>query len=286
MGAYSPPTVLTEALTGEVMDAIVNPTVEGLARRGTPYQGVLYAGLMLTADGPKLVEYNARFGDPECQVMMMRLRSDLLDLLWATATGSLAGKFAVWRAETALTVIMASKGYPGSYGTGSARSVGAEGLDGPEIQVFHAGTRREGNRLLAANGGRVLNVTALGRHRRGGAASCLRNAWMQDCLARRLLPPRHRLARASPAATPGPEPFFNLAAAKIARQPALSGRPRGACPHRFSGAAAPSSSASGPGSRGGPWRFRTDPGSVWHWAAARPAGSPISPISRRWTSSG
>jgi phosphoribosylamine--glycine ligase len=160
MGAYSPATVLTEELTGEVMDTIVNPTVEGLARRGTPYQGILYAGLMLTADGPKLIEYNARFGDPECQVMMMRLRSDLLDLLWATATGALAGKFAVWRAETALTVILASKGYPGSYGTGS-EIVGAEGLDGPEIQVFHAGTRRDGNRLLA-NGGRVLNVTALG----------------------------------------------------------------------------------------------------------------------------
>ncbi len=160
MGAYSPASVLTEALTAEVMDTIVTPTVEGMARRGTPYQGVLYAGLMLTAEGPKLIEYNARFGDPECQVMMMRLRSDLLDLLWATATGALAGKFAVWRAEAALTVILAAKGYPGRYETGSEIK-GAEGLDGPEIQVFHAGTRRDDNRLLA-NGGRVLNVTALG----------------------------------------------------------------------------------------------------------------------------
>ena len=160
MGAYSPASVLTEALTAEVMDTIVTPTVEGMARRGTPYQGVLYAGLMLTAEGPKLIEYNARFGDPECQVMMPRLRSDLLDLLWATATGALAGKFAVWRAETALTVILAAKGYPGRYETGSEIK-GAEALDGPEIQVFHAGTRREANRLLA-NGGRVLNVTALG----------------------------------------------------------------------------------------------------------------------------
>ncbi|KKB12492.1 phosphoribosylamine--glycine ligase [Devosia geojensis] len=160
MGAYSPAPVLTEALTRQAMETIVNPTVEGLIRRGTPYQGVFYAGLMLTAQGPKLVEYNARFGDPECQVMMMRLRSDVLDLLHATATGNLAGKFAVWREEAALTVILATKGYPGDYAKGSEIK-GAEGLDTGDVQVFHAGTKREGERLLAA-GGRVLNVTALG----------------------------------------------------------------------------------------------------------------------------
>jgi phosphoribosylamine--glycine ligase len=160
MGAYSPAPVLTEALTRQAMETIINPTVEGLARRGTPYQGVFYAGLMLTAEGPKLVEYNARFGDPECQVMMMRLRSDLLDLLHATATGNLAGKFAIWREEAALTVILATKGYPGDYAKGSEIR-GAEGLDTRDVQVFHAGTKREGERLLAA-GGRVLNVTALG----------------------------------------------------------------------------------------------------------------------------
>lgn len=160
MGAYSPALVLTEMLTARVMDTIITPTVKGLMRRGTPYQGVLFAGLMLTAEGPKLVEYNARFGDPECQVMMMRLRSDLLDLLYATATGNLAGKFAVWREEVALTVILATKGYPGDYTKGS-QIEGAEGLDTHDVQVFHAGTKRKGGRLLAT-GGRVLNVTALG----------------------------------------------------------------------------------------------------------------------------
>jgi phosphoribosylamine--glycine ligase len=114
---------------------------------------------MLTTAGPKLIEYNARFGDPETQVLMMRLRSDLLELLFATATGALAGKTAEWRDEAALTVVMATKGYPGSYQKGS--SIAAIPPDGPDLKTFHAGTRREGGRLLAM-GGRVLNVTALG----------------------------------------------------------------------------------------------------------------------------
>ena len=115
---------------------------------------------MLTADGPKLVEYNARFGDPETQVMMLRMESDLLELLHATATGTLAGHDVHWKDQYALTVIMATQGYPGSYGKGSEIK-GAEGIDSDVLQVFHAGTRRDGARLLAA-GGRVLNVTALG----------------------------------------------------------------------------------------------------------------------------
>jgi len=160
MGAYSPAAIMTDELLAEVMDSVIAPTVKGLAARGTPYQGVLYAGLMLTADGPKLVEYNARFGDPETQVLVMRLKSDLLDLLHATATGTLAGKTAEWSDDVALTVIMATKGYPGPYGKGSEIR-GVNGLDSPEIVVFHAGTQRDGARLLAA-GGRVLNVTALG----------------------------------------------------------------------------------------------------------------------------
>ena len=160
MGAYSPATIMTDELLAEVMDSVIAPTVKGLAARGTPYQGVLYAGLMLTADGPKLVEYNARFGDPETQVLVMRLKSDLLDLLHATATVTLAGKTAEWSDDVALTVIMATKGYPGPYGKGSEIR-GVDGLDSPEIVVFHAGTQRDGARLLAA-GGRVLNVTALG----------------------------------------------------------------------------------------------------------------------------
>jgi phosphoribosylamine--glycine ligase len=160
MGAYSPALAMSEAVYQQTMTEIIEPTVRGLAARGTPYQGVLYAGLMLTADGPKLVEYNARFGDPETQVMMLRMQSDLLPLLLWTATGDLAGRTVSWSDHYALTVILATKGYPGPYETGS-QIRGVDGLDAPDLQIFHAGTRRDGARLLA-NGGRVLNVTALG----------------------------------------------------------------------------------------------------------------------------
>jgi phosphoribosylamine--glycine ligase len=160
MGAYSPAPVMTPELMTRTMAEIITPTIKGMAARGTPYQGVLFAGLMLTAEGPKLIEYNARFGDPETQVLMLRLNSDLVGLLFATATGDLAGKSADWRPETALTVVMATNGYPGSYGKGSEIR-NAEGLDSDTVHIFHAGTRREGRRLLA-NGGRVLDVTAIG----------------------------------------------------------------------------------------------------------------------------
>ena len=160
MGAYSPAPVMTREQYEFAMQHIVEPTARGLAKRGTPYQGVLYAGLMLTEDGPKLVEYNARFGDPETQVMMMRMESDLLPLLYATATGTLSGHTVTWKDAYALTVIMATRGYPGAYGKGSEIR-GLDGLDSGDLTVFHAGTKREGSRLLA-NGGRVLNVTALG----------------------------------------------------------------------------------------------------------------------------
>jgi phosphoribosylamine--glycine ligase len=161
MGAYSPAPVMTREIYEETLERVIWPTVRGLAARGTPYQGVLYAGLMLTTDGPKLVEYNARFGDPETQVLMLRMESDLLPLLHATATGSLAGHDVIWKDQYALTVIMATEGYPGSYGKGSEIR-GAEGIDSDTLVVFHAGTRRDGERLVAA-GGRVLNVTALGK---------------------------------------------------------------------------------------------------------------------------
>jgi phosphoribosylamine--glycine ligase len=161
MGAYSPAPVMTREMYDEVIERMIWPTVRGLAARGTPYQGVFFAGLMLTADGPKLVEYNARFGDPETQVMMMRMESDLLPLLHATATGTLAGHDVQWKDQFAMTVCMATKGYPGSYGKGSEIR-GADALDSDVLQVFHAGTHRDGERLLAA-GGRVLNVTALGK---------------------------------------------------------------------------------------------------------------------------
>jgi phosphoribosylamine---glycine ligase len=161
MGAYSPAPVMTREIYDQVIERMIWPTVRGLAARGTPYQGVFFAGLMLTADGPKLVEYNARFGDPETQVLMMRMESDLLPLLHATATGTLAGHDVTWKDQYALTVVMATEGYPGSYGKGSEIR-GVEALDSDTLQVFHAGTRRDGERLVAA-GGRVLNVTALGK---------------------------------------------------------------------------------------------------------------------------
>ncbi|KKB08762.1 phosphoribosylamine--glycine ligase [Devosia chinhatensis] len=160
MGAYSPAPVMSHAVYEDVMARIIEPTVRGMAERGTPYAGVLYAGLMLTADGPKLVEYNARFGDPETQVMMMRMQSDIVPLLHAVAMGALAGHDVEWLDAYALTVIMATKGYPDDYGKGSVIR-GVDGLDSEALTIFHAGTKRDGERLLA-NGGRVLNITALG----------------------------------------------------------------------------------------------------------------------------
>jgi phosphoribosylamine--glycine ligase len=160
MGAYSPAPVMTDALIAQTMQEIIEPTVRGLKARGTPYQGVLYAGLMLTRDGPKLIEYNARFGDPETQPMMLRLESDLLDLLHATATGDLSGKTAMWRPEPALTTVLASKGYPGPYKKDTP--IGPLPAETADLVVFHAGTRRDGQQLLS-NGGRVLNVTTLGK---------------------------------------------------------------------------------------------------------------------------
>lgn len=160
MGAYSPAPVMTAAMEQRTLDTIILPTAREMARRGTPYRGVLFAGLMITADGPKLIEYNCRFGDPECEVLMLRLASDLLPLLAGTARGELSGLQADWHDETALTVVLATKGYPGAYPTGSEirRLDAAEAM--PEITVFHAGTRKDGDRLLA-NGGRVLCVSTM-----------------------------------------------------------------------------------------------------------------------------
>jgi len=161
MGAYSPAPVMSEELCRVTMEEIILPTVEGLAQAGTPYCGVLYAGLMLTEQGPQLIEYNVRFGDPECQVLMMRLKSDLLPALVATTDGALENVELRWREETALTVVMAAKGYPGGYEKGSRiGGLEAAGAD-PDVEIFHAGTAREGA-AVTATGGRVLNVTALG----------------------------------------------------------------------------------------------------------------------------
>jgi len=161
MGAYSPAPVMTPELIRRTEEEILKPTVEGMAARGTPFQGVLYAGLMLTGRGPKLIEYNARFGDPECQVLMMRMKSDLVELLLAAARGDLGGLEPDWSDEAALTVVMAARGYPGSYARGTA----IRGLDragGADVAVFHAGTRLQADGIVS-NGGRVLSVTARGR---------------------------------------------------------------------------------------------------------------------------
>lgn len=161
MGAYSPAPVMTDAMSKRVMTEIIEPTVAAMTKRGAPFKGVLFAGLMITADGPKLIEYNVRFGDPEMQVLAVRLKSDLLPALFATADGVLDTFDLRWRDEAALTVVMAAKGYPGQVEKGSEIKglVAAAATEG--VEIFHAGTRREANRILA-NGGRVLNVTARG----------------------------------------------------------------------------------------------------------------------------
>ena len=162
MGAYSPAPVLTKTLEAEVMDRIIRPTVAALAAEGTPYVGVLFAGLMLTGEGPKLIEYNCRFGDPECQVLMMRLTGDFAALLHAAATGRLADVPApTFTGGYALTVVMAANGYPGTPDKGGAiRNIAAAEAGG--VRVFHAGTARADGAIVAA-GGRVLNVTATGK---------------------------------------------------------------------------------------------------------------------------
>ncbi|MDI7861487.1 phosphoribosylamine--glycine ligase [Rhizobiaceae bacterium n13] len=160
MGAYSPAPVMTPAMVERTMKEIIEPTIRGMAESGHPFSGVFFAGLMITAKGPELIEYNVRFGDPECQVLMMRLRSDLLPLLHACATGTLDRVSAEWSDDVALTVVMASKGYPGSYEKNTPIAALPEARDG--AKVFHAGTALKDG-LLVATGGRVLNVTATGR---------------------------------------------------------------------------------------------------------------------------
>jgi phosphoribosylamine---glycine ligase len=161
MGAYSPAPVLTPLLEGEAIERLIVPTVRAMAEEGMPYSGVLFAGLMLTAQGVKLIEYNCRFGDPECQVLMMRFSGDLAELLLAVAENRLGTlpppRFS---GDTALTVVMAAQGYPGTPKTGGAIA-GIEAAEATGVHVFHAGTALTGGQLVAS-GGRVLNVTALG----------------------------------------------------------------------------------------------------------------------------
>ena len=161
MGAYSPAPVLTDEIAQKALDQIVQPTIDEMARRGTPYQGVLYVGLMIKDGEPRLVDYNVRFGDPECQVLMMRLGAQAMDLLHAAAEERLASTRVNWADDHAITVVMAANGYPGAYEKGSV----INGLDAlPEDSrnmVFHAGTTAAGG-AITATGGRVLNVTARG----------------------------------------------------------------------------------------------------------------------------
>ncbi len=162
MGAYSPAPIMTDEMIARTLDEIIVPTVNAMKDRGAPFTGVLYAGLMITQTGPKLIEYNVRFGDPECQVLCARLEGDLLPALMATADGSLEEVDLAWKPEAALTVVMAARGYPGSYekntiigGLETASSI-------DDVFVFHAGTRKDGVNILA-NGGRVLGITGLGK---------------------------------------------------------------------------------------------------------------------------
>jgi phosphoribosylamine--glycine ligase len=162
MGAYSPVPAMTPDLERRAMDEFVLPTLAAMKEKGMPFTGVLYLGLMLTADGPKLIEYNVRFGDPECQVLMLRLMSDIVPALVACTDGQLKNITLRWFPDSALTVVMAAKGYPGAYGKGSV----IEGLDEAAtvegVEVFHAGTASDGGGIVA-NGGRVLNICALGK---------------------------------------------------------------------------------------------------------------------------
>ncbi len=162
MGAYSPASIMTPALVEQTMQDIILPTMKAMAARGAAYRGVLFAGLMLTPQGPKLIEYNCRFGDPECQVLMQRLDSDLVPALQAAANGSLANVSLNWRDEVAMTVVMAANNYPAAYEKGSVISQ-LETVNTDDTMVFHAGTARDEEGTITAIGGRVLNVTAKGK---------------------------------------------------------------------------------------------------------------------------
>jgi phosphoribosylamine--glycine ligase len=162
MGAYSPAPVMTDKVCRRTTDEIIVPTLRAMNAKGAPFKGVLFAGLMVTEQGPKLIEYNVRFGDPECQVLMLRMRSDIVPALFAVCDGQLKHFDLRWFPDPALTVVMAAKGYPGSYAKGT-RIEGLEAAAKVEgVEIFQAGTREEDGRILA-NGGRVLNVCALGK---------------------------------------------------------------------------------------------------------------------------
>ena len=159
MGAYSPAPILNEAVLNKTIVRIIRPTMREIVRRGMPFTGVLYAGLMIKESDPRLVEYNVRFGDPECQVLMMRLGGQILDALLSTAKGELSNVKLNWANDHAITVVMASNGYPGSYTNGSQINGLADLPSNSNFMCFHAGTAKEDGNIIS-NGGRVLNITA------------------------------------------------------------------------------------------------------------------------------
>ena len=161
MGAYSPAPIMTEDVTAKAISKIIQPTIDEMANRGTPYNGVLYAGFMIKNGEPRLVEYNVRFGDPECQVLMMRLGAQALDAMLACAKGELNEYQLNWADDHALTIVYAAKGYPGDYKKGT-KIIGLNEISSSSnVQVFHAGTKEVENSIIS-NGGRVLNITARG----------------------------------------------------------------------------------------------------------------------------
>ncbi|MFZ0458284.1 MAG: phosphoribosylamine--glycine ligase [Rhodoplanes sp.] len=163
MGAYSPAPVMTEEMTQRTLDEIVRPTLRAMKELGAPFKGVLFAGLMITRAGPQLIEYNIRFGDPECQPLMLRLKSDLVPALMAARDGMLKNFDLRWHDDAALTVVMATKGYPGDYAKGSVIDGLAEAAAVEGVEIFHAGTAIGADGRVIANGGRVLGVSAIGR---------------------------------------------------------------------------------------------------------------------------
>lgn len=161
MGAYSPAPVCTPEMEARIIREILTPTIEAMKAEGAPFQGVLFIGLMITKTGPRVIEYNVRFGDPECQVLMMRLQSDLLPALLATANGTLRNFDLRWHAQSAMTVVLASQGYPGTYQKGTVIRNIEGAAAAPDVVVFHAGTARNDAGELVATGGRVLTVTTM-----------------------------------------------------------------------------------------------------------------------------
>ncbi len=163
MGAYSPAAVMTDEMTKRTIDEIILPTVRGMKEEGHPFKGVFFAGLMITEKGPELIEYNVRFGDPECQVLMMRMKSDIVPALIASVKGDVDKVEMTWHEQAALTVVMAAKGYPGSYNKNTEISNLDQAASDENTYIFHAGTKKTDGKILAT-GGRVLNVTALGEN--------------------------------------------------------------------------------------------------------------------------